>query len=110
MRNDKDADGSAFRAALRGTGQTPANVPDIAGVEIPHETNKGEKAWRLIVKQNATCRPPFCASTAMSALTGRFRRHIRHQSPDGSRPSLIHVTPVADGTPTLCSRAIATAS
>jgi len=30
-----------------------ANVPSIDGVwEIPYDSNKGEKAWRLIVQQN----------------------------------------------------------
>jgi len=84
---------------------TPANVPDIAGVwEIPHETNKGEKAWRLIVKQNGADLQAAILRVDgdTGALTGRFIDGtfvISHF--DGSRPSLIHVTPAADGTLTL---------
>src|SRR5882724_1379445 len=54
MRGDKGPEGSPFQA----TRYTPraavtGAVPSIDGVwEIPHETNKGEKAWRFIVKQS----------------------------------------------------------
>src|SRR5882757_2304823 len=53
-----------------------AKVPSIDGVwEIPHESNKGEKAWRLIVKQKG----PEITTTLLrvdgdtGALTGRWQ-------------------------------------
>ena len=103
MRNDKDANGSAFRAVRYvAPSAAPANLPDISGVwEIPHETNKGEKAWRFIVKQKGADLQAAILRVDgdTGALTGRFNNGtfvISHF--DGSRPSLMHVTPQADGT------------
>jgi len=106
MRNDKDANGSAFHAVRYvAPAAAPANLPDISGVwEIPHETNKGEKAWRFIVRQTGADLQAAILRVDgdTGALTGRFTNGtfvISHF--DGSRPSLMHVTPQADGTLTI---------
>jgi len=78
------------------------NAPSIAGDwELPHDSNKGEKAWRLIVKQQG---PEISASLLRvdgdtGALTGTFKdgKFIASHF-DGSRPGLIEITPQADGT------------
>ena len=75
MRNDKDANGSPFRA-VRHVPRRPraGNVPTIAGVwEIPHESPKGEKAWRFIVKQYGR--------RAVGRDPPRRRRHRRADRP-----------------------------
>lgn len=102
MRGDKGPEGSAFHAT-RYVPRTvsAANVPAIGGVwEIPHESGKGEKAWRLIVKQNGAD-----ASAAIlrvdgdtGALTGTYRdgKFILSHF-DGSRPALMEITAAADG-------------
>ncbi len=103
MRGDKEASGNPFRAVRHVVRQTSASgVPSIDGVwEIPHESPKGEKAWRFIVKQKGAD-----ASAAIlrvdgdtGALTGRYedgRFVLSHF--DGSRPARIEVTLAADGT------------
>jgi thiol-disulfide isomerase/thioredoxin len=103
MRNDKDADGSPFRAVRYvAPGADAANVPNIDGVwEIPHESPKGEKAWRLVVKQKgANLQAAILRVDGdTGALTGRYQDGtfvISHF--DGSRPALMHVTPSPDGT------------
>ena len=79
-----------------------ANVPRIDGLwEIPHESPKGEKAWRLIVKQSGA---EVSASILRidgdtGALTGTYsdgKFILSHF--DGSRPLLAEVTPQRDGT------------
>jgi len=79
-----------------------ANAPSIDGVwEIPHESNKGEKSWRLIVKQNGA----EIETTILrvdgdtGALTGGWQdgKFVASHF-DGSRPGLIHLTPQKDGT------------
>jgi thiol-disulfide isomerase/thioredoxin len=79
-----------------------ANVPSIDGVwEIPHESNKGEKAWRLIVKQKG----PEITTTLLrvdgdtGALTGSWQdgKFVASHF-DGSRPGLITIVPQQDGT------------
>jgi peroxiredoxin len=79
-----------------------ANAPNIAGVwELPHESPKGEKAWRLIVKQKGA---DISASVLRvdgdtGALTGSWKNGsfiVSHF--DGSRPGLAEITPQADGT------------
>jgi thiol-disulfide isomerase/thioredoxin len=83
-----------------------ASLPSIDGVwEIPFEVGKespkGEKAWRLIVKQNGAE-----ASAAIlrvdgdtGALTGTYHDGkfvLSHF--DGSRPGLMEITSLPDGT------------
>lgn len=79
-----------------------ANVPSIDGVwEIPHESNKGEKAWRLIVTQKG----PEISTTILrvdgdtGALTGNWQdgKFVASHF-DGARPGLIELTPLQDGT------------
>ena len=79
-----------------------ANVPSIDGVwEIPHESPKGEKSWRLIVKQTGA---EIEASVLRvdgdtGALTGEWQNSKFVASHfDGSRPGLIELTPQKDGT------------
>jgi len=78
-----------------------ANVPSIDGVwEIPHESNKGEKAWRLIVKQKG----PEITTTLLrvdgdtGALTGHWQdgKFVASHF-DGSRPGVITIVPQTDG-------------
>jgi thiol-disulfide isomerase/thioredoxin len=95
---------SAFHAKryVPPTAAEAANVPSIDGVwEIPHESPKGEKAWRLIVKQNGSE-----IQTAIlrvdgdtGALTGGWQdgKFVASHF-DGSRPGLIQLTPQKDGT------------
>jgi thiol-disulfide isomerase/thioredoxin len=79
-----------------------ADVPSIDGVwEIPHESNKGEKSWRLIVKQKG----PEITTTLLrvdgdtGALTGRWQdgKFVASHF-DGARPGLITIVPQKDGT------------
>ena len=78
-----------------------ANVPSIDGVwEIPHESPKGEKAWRLIVKQ----RGPEITATILrvdgdtGAMTGGWQNGKFVASHfDGARPGIIEMTPQEDG-------------
>ena len=78
------------------------NIPNIGGVwEIEYDSAKGEKAWRLIVKQTG---PDVSASILRidgdtGALDGRFsdgKFVLSHF--DGSRPLVAEVTPQANGT------------
>ncbi len=94
---------SAFHAKryVPPTEAAAANVPSIDGVwEIPHESPKGEKAWRLIVKQTGA---EISASVLRvdgdtGALTGEWQggKFVASHF-DGSRPGLIQITPQADG-------------
>ena len=86
-----------------------ANVPNIDGVwEIPHESNKGEKAWRLIVQQKGA----DIETTVLrvdgdsGALTGGWKdgKFVASHF-DGSRPGLIEITPQADGSLAIVLRA-----
>ena len=78
------------------------NAPSIEGVwELPHDSPKGEKSWRLIVKQKG----PEIEATVLrvdgdtGALTGSFHDGQFVASHfDGSRPGLIQITPQPDGT------------
>jgi thiol-disulfide isomerase/thioredoxin len=78
------------------------NVPSIDGVwELPHDSPKGEKAWRLIVKQKGA----EISATVLrvdgdtGALTGGWQdgKFVASHF-DGSRPGLIAITPQSDGT------------
>jgi thiol-disulfide isomerase/thioredoxin len=100
----KSADSvSAFHAKryVAPTAAETANAPSIDGVwEVPHESPKGEKAWRMIVKQKGS---EISASLLRvdgdtGALTGGWRNGKFVASHfDGSRPGLIEITPQADG-------------
>ncbi len=78
-----------------------AKVPNIDGIwEIPHDSPKGEKSWRLIVKQNG----PDISTTVLrvdgdtGALTGSWQDGKFLASHfDGARPGLILLTPQQDG-------------
>ncbi|HKD04902.1 MAG TPA: TlpA disulfide reductase family protein [Bryobacteraceae bacterium] len=96
--------GSPFRA-VRYVAPAPidlANVPSIDGQwEIPHESNKGEKAWRLIVKQTGA----DVETTILRVDGDTGGAYGRWQNGkfvashfDGARPGLIVLTPQADGT------------
>jgi len=79
-----------------------ANAPSIDGVwEVPYESSKGEKSWRLIVKQNGS---DISASILRvdgdtGALTGGWQdgKFVASHF-DGSRPVLAEITPQNDGT------------
>jgi peroxiredoxin len=95
--------GSAFHAKryVAPTAEISANVPSIDGVwEMPHDSPKGEKAWRLIVKQKGA----EIATTVLrvdgdtGALTGSWQGDKFVASHfDGARPGLIEITPQKDG-------------
>jgi len=81
---------------------TTAVVPSINGVwEIPQESSKGEKAWRLIVSQNG----PEITATILrvdgdtGALTGEWQdgKFVTSHF-DGARPGLLTIVPQQDGT------------
>jgi thiol-disulfide isomerase/thioredoxin len=79
-----------------------ASAPSIDGLwEMPHDSPKGEKSWRLIVKQSGA---EFSAAVLRvdgdtGALTGRWQNGKFVGSHfDGSRPGLIEIVPQADGT------------
>jgi len=97
-----DRGGSPFQA--KRYAPLPAetgNVPAIAGVwEIPHETAKGEKAWRFIVRQSG---PDVTAAILRvdgdtGSLTGRWQvgKFVLSHF-DGTRPALMEITPSKDG-------------
>ena len=78
-----------------------SNVPNIDGTwEIPHDSPKGEKAWRLVVRQKGA----DIATTILridgdsGALTGSWQGEKFVASHfDGARPGLIQITPQTDG-------------
>jgi peroxiredoxin len=85
------------------TAETATNAaPSIEGVwELPHDSPKGEKSWRLIVKQKGA----EIEATVLrvdgdtGALTGTWQDGKFLASHfDGSRPGLIEITPQQDGT------------
>jgi len=96
--------GSIFHAVryVAPTAASIANVPSIDGVwEIPHESPKGEKAWRLIVQQNG----PDITTTILrvdgdtGALTGSWQGDKFVASHfDGARPGLFELKLLPDGT------------
>jgi thiol-disulfide isomerase/thioredoxin len=98
------AAGSAFHA-IRYVAPAPqdiANVPSIDGVwEIPHESPKGEKAWRLIVQQKGAdiTTTILRVDGDTGALTGGWQggKFVASHF-DGARPGLFEITPQADGT------------
>jgi thiol-disulfide isomerase/thioredoxin len=96
--------GSAFHAVryVAPSAAATANVPSIDGVwEIPHDTNKGEKAWRLIVKQNGAdiTTTILRVDGDAGALTGGWQGDKFVASHfDGARPGLFEIKPLTDGT------------
>jgi len=78
------------------------NVPSIDGRWIvPSDSAKGEKAWRFIAKQNGADVPAAILRVDgdTGALTGSYQDGkfvLSHF--DGSRPYLLVVTPLPDGT------------
>jgi len=78
------------------------SVPQIGGVwEIEYDSQKGEKAWRFIVKQNgdSVSASILRIDGDTGALDGSFRDGkfvLSHF--DGSRPLVAEVTPEPDGT------------
>jgi peroxiredoxin len=95
--------GNAFHAKryVASAATEAKNVPSIDGVwEIPNESPKGEKAWRLIVKQNGAdiSTSVLRVDGDTGALTGSWRdgKFVASHF-DGSRPGLIELTPQPDG-------------
>lgn len=96
--------GSAFHAVryVALTSAEAANVPSIDGVwEIPHESPKGEKAWRLIVQQHGAdiTTTILRVDGDTGALVGSWKdgKFVASHF-DGARPGLIVLTPQQDGT------------
>jgi thiol-disulfide isomerase/thioredoxin len=85
-------------AAKAGVGK----APDIAGVwEIPTETEKGEKAWRLVVRQTpmTTYATILRIDGDMGTISGGYANGAFHLSRfAGERPSTLVITPQPDGT------------
>jgi thiol-disulfide isomerase/thioredoxin len=97
-----DRAGSPFQAKRYTSAPADAaNVPAIAGVwEIPHETGKGEKAWRFIVRQSGAdvAAAILRVDGDTGSLTGRWQGGkfvLSHF--DGTRPALMEIAPGPDG-------------
>ena len=97
-----DREGSPFHAQRYSPASAPAgDVPSIAGVwEMAHETAKGEKAWRLIVRQSGAeaAAAILRVDGDTGSLTGRWQDGkfvLSHF--DGTRPALMEITPEKDG-------------
>jgi thiol-disulfide isomerase/thioredoxin len=95
-----------FRAARAAApGPAPANTPSIEGTWIVKaNSNKGEKAWRFIARQDgarveATILRVDGDTGTLSGSYKDGRFVLSHFS--GARPLLLEVTPAADGTLTL---------
>jgi peroxiredoxin len=91
-----------FHAKRYVASEAAANAPSINGEwELPHESPKGEKAWRLLVKQQGA---EISASVLRvdgdtGAFTGGWHDgKFAGSHFDGSRAGLIQITPQADGT------------
>jgi thiol-disulfide isomerase/thioredoxin len=78
------------------------NIPSIDGVwEIPHDSPKGEKSWRLIVQQHGAdiTTTILRVDGDTGALTGGWQGDKFVASHfDGARPGLFEITPQPDGT------------
>jgi peroxiredoxin len=102
MRGDKGPEGSPFHAVRYVPRAAAAGAPSIDGVwEIPHETNKGEKAWRFIVKQSGAdvSAAILRVDGDTGALTGQYQDGkfvLSHF--DGSRPARMEVRTGENGT------------
>jgi thiol-disulfide isomerase/thioredoxin len=97
-----DRVGSPFSAHRHVETAAASTAPAIGGVwEIPHESAKGEKAWRFIVRQSGSevVAAILRVDGDTGALTGSWTQGkftLSHF--DGTRPSLMEITPNADGT------------
>jgi thiol-disulfide isomerase/thioredoxin len=95
--------GSAFHASryVAPTAASVANVPSIDGVwEIPHDSPKGEKAWRLIVQQHGAdiTTTILRVDGDTGALTGSWQGDKFVASHfDGARPGLFELKLLPDG-------------
>lgn len=93
---------TASKPAAPAGAAAAADVPKIDGLwEIPHETAKGEKAWRFIVEQKGAdvSAAILRVDGDTGSLTGAYKDGgwvLSHF--DGSRPLVLRVTPSADGT------------
>jgi thiol-disulfide isomerase/thioredoxin len=82
-----------------------AKAPNIAGVwEIPVDSPKGERAWRLIVKQKGS--EAYAAILRIDGDTGTLNgpydgTKFRLSRYAGERPGLLEVTPQKDGSLTV---------
>lgn len=91
----------ATRAAKAAAAATSTPPPSIAGeYTIPTTSNKGEVAWRFLVRQNGAdvSAAILRVDGDTGTLTGRWRDGkfvLSHFS--GARPSVLEVTPAADG-------------
>jgi thiol-disulfide isomerase/thioredoxin len=96
--------GSPFHATryVAPTAASVGNAPSIDGVwEIPHESPKGEKAWRLIVQQDGAdiTTTILRVDGDTGALTGSWQGDKFVASHfDGARPGLFELKPLPDGT------------
>lgn len=80
---------------------TATNVPKIDGVwEVAQETPKGEKAWRLIIRQKDAdiLATVLRVDGDTGGLTGEWKdgKFIASHF-DGARPGLVELTPQQDG-------------
>jgi thiol-disulfide isomerase/thioredoxin len=92
-----------FEASRHRPPQGPtAKAPSIAGVwEIPIDSAKGEKAWRLIVQEKPA--GVFATILRIDGDTGTINGHYDGAKFNlsryaGDRPTLLEITPKADGT------------
>jgi thiol-disulfide isomerase/thioredoxin len=96
--------GATFHA-IRYIAPTPAetaNIPSIDGVwEVPTDSPKGEKTWRLVVQQKGAdiTATILRVDGDTGALTGGWHdgKFVASHF-DGARPGLITLVPQADGT------------
>ncbi len=97
-----DRGGSAFFAHRHIVAAAETAPPAIGGVwEIPHESAKGEKAWRFIVRQSGgeVAAAILRVDGDTGSLTGGWRDGkfvLSHF--DGTRPALMEIIPNPDGT------------
>lgn len=91
----------AIRADAGKAAPPPGAVPDIAGEwTIPHDSTKGERAWRLLVRQAGAdvSAAILRVDGDTGTLTGGYRDGgflLSHFS--GARPLRLEITPQADG-------------
>lgn len=101
--NTYDDAGTPFHAKryVAPTAVSTANVPSIDGVwEVAQETRKGEKAWRIIVRQRGAdiITTVLRVDGDTGGLSGSWQdgKFVASHY-DGSRPGIIELTPKEDG-------------